>query len=141
MSQLGQKIRYKVQGGYQLMEPYELWIPIEPSADAVENNGYITLSPLGYLYIAKGYAWDGPSGPTVDTKNFMRASLVHDALHQLMRQSKLSWMHLKEADILLSEMCKEDGMSRIRAYWVYLGVRSAARKLAKTKTRPILEAP
>ena len=99
------------------------------------------LDHAGTLRISAEYAWDGPSGPTFDTKNFMRASLVHDALHQLMRQGKLPWSHLEEADKLLVEMCREDGMSWIRARWVYIGIRSAAKKLSKTTTRPILEAP
>lgn len=123
------------------MFTYRLYIPIEPDAQAVEDDGYVILSADGLLTIKEGYVWDGPSGPTVKTKNFMRPSLVHDALHQLMRQGKLPWSHLREADILLREMCREDGMSWIRSKWVYIGVRSAARKLAKTKTRPVLEAP
>jgi hypothetical protein len=38
---------------------------------------------------SKGYAWNGPSGPTLDTRNFMRGSLVHDALYQLMREGRM----------------------------------------------------
>ncbi len=30
-----------------------------------------------------------PNGPTIETKTFMRASLVHDALYQLMREEHL----------------------------------------------------
>ena len=29
----------------------------------------------------RGYAWDGPSGPTIDTPDAMPASLVHDGLY------------------------------------------------------------
>ena len=36
-----------------------------------------------YLLIKDGYAWDGASGPTIDTKNTQTASLVHDGLWQL----------------------------------------------------------
>ena len=132
-------ISYKKQGGYQLMEPYELWIPIIPKANAVENDGYVNLSSGGYLYIAKGYAWDGPSG-AMDTKNFMRASLVHDSLYQLFRQGKLPRSHRNEADILLREMCKADGMSSLRAWWVYKAVRLAGGPTSITP-RPTIEAP
>ena len=48
------------------------------------------LNTKGHLIIKRSYAWDGPSGPTIDTKNFMRGSLVHDALYQLMRHEHLS---------------------------------------------------
>jgi len=37
----------------------------------------------GSLCIREGYSWDGPSGPAIDTVDFMRGSLVHDALYQL----------------------------------------------------------
>ena len=46
-------------------------------------------------------AGDGPSGPAIDTKNFMRASLVHDALYQLMRLGTLDKSRRQYADRLL----------------------------------------
>ena len=80
-------IAYKDGYRYQLQEGYSLEISIRPT-EAVGND-YIALDPQGALRIAKGYAWDGPSGPTLDTRNFMRGSLVHDALYQLMREGLL----------------------------------------------------
>jgi len=91
---------------------------------------YITLAQAGTLYTRKGYAWDGPSGPTIDTKNFMRGSLVHDALYQLMRNEMLPLSRRGEADRLLQKMCKEDGMSSLRAWWVYQGVAKFGKKSA-----------
>ena len=95
----------------------------------------------GYLTIRQGYAWDGPSGPTFDTKNFMRGSLVHDALYQLMRRGYLNIdTNRNRADRLLKHICKEDGMSSLRAWWVYQGVhafgKSAASKPRKQSTAP-----
>ena len=49
---------------------------------------YITLD-AGVLTIHAGYAWDGASGPVVDTVNSIRATLVHDAVYQLMREMVL----------------------------------------------------
>lgn len=83
----------------------------------------ITLEADGLLTIKKGYAWDGPSGPTIDTPNFMRGSLVHDVLYQLMREELIAQEHREYADKLLREICLEDGMAQIRAWWVYQGVR------------------
>jgi hypothetical protein len=61
--------RYK----YQLLRDYKYQTAIRLNHD-VKIQGFITLSINGLLTIAKGYAWDGPSGPTIDTKNFMRGS-------------------------------------------------------------------
>ena len=91
----------------------------------------------------KGYAWDGPSGPTIDTRNFMRGSLVHDALYQLMREEHLDKeTYRKPADQLLRDMCREDGMWSIRAWWVYLAVRWWADPAADpANKKPIIKAP
>ncbi len=132
-------IRYKKQGGYQLVEDYSLYIPIEPKTILHDTDGYLTLNPTGLLTILRGWCWDGPSGPTLDTKNFMRPSLVHDALCMLIRQGQLSHkFNRKNVDILLREMCREDGMSWLRSKWVYAGVRIGG---GTPKPRPILEAP
>ena len=41
---------------------------------------YLKIDSDGNIVIKSGYSWDGPSGPTIDTKNFMHGSLIHDAL-------------------------------------------------------------
>lgn len=81
------------------------------------------LTVTGLLYIYAGYAWDGPSGPTFDTDNFMRGSLIHDVLYQMMRNALLPINPTKEiADRILQKICIEDGMSAFRAGYVYWGV-------------------
>ena len=52
----------------------------------------------------------------------MRGSLVHDALYQLIREKKIKEDQRKRADEILREICLEDGMSKIRAWWVFWGV-------------------
>jgi len=129
------EIRYRSGYKYQLVEEYLLTVSVTPD-DAVEVDEFIDLSTEGVLVIKKGYSWDGPSGPTIDTKNFMRGSLVHDALYQLMRADKLSidqWR--EEADLELKHICLEDGMSRIRAWWVHRGVRLGGRPSASLEAR------
>ena len=108
--------RYK----YQLVEPYILEIGI--MGYAVETP-FLKLEDNGLLEIKKGYAWDGPSGPTIDTLNFMRGSLVHDALYQLIRMEHLPFRYKEYADLLLQKICLEDGMSNFRANYVYQGVK------------------
>lgn len=84
---------------------------------------WIELSPTGVIRIRDGYSWDGPSGPARDTKNFMRASLVHDALYQLIEERQLSKKNRKNADKTMRDLCKEDGMGAPRRFWTYWGVR------------------
>lgn len=116
-------ISYKEGYKYQLFEEYQTDTPIKIDEDVSSNGDYVLLSKEGKIVIKKGYAWDGPSGPTIDTLNFMRGSLVHDALYQLMREKKLiKAVHRDPADRLLQKMCKDDGMCSIRAWWVYHGV-------------------
>ena len=115
-------ITYKSGYKYQLREDYVTAIGIKP--DAPVDTDFLALTLDGALTVKKGYAWDGPSGPTFDTPNFMRGSLVHDALYQLMRERYLDHDQCrKPADKLLQKMCREDGMSALRAWGVYLGVR------------------
>ncbi len=105
---------------YQLTEPYSLNVGMTShNIDA----DYIRLSTDGTLLIKEGYAWDGPSGPTRDTLNFMRGSLVHDALYQLIRCEGLPASHKEDADRLLRDICREDGMSRFRSWYVHLAVK------------------
>ncbi|OGP67978.1 MAG: hypothetical protein A2W27_03660 [Deltaproteobacteria bacterium RBG_16_44_11] len=131
--------RYK----YQLMRDYKYQTTIRLNHD-VKIQSFIMLTTTGLLIIYKGYAWDGPSGPTIDTKNFMRGSLVHDALYQLMRMKLLSVTLKNLADRLLRQICREDGMNWLRAWYVYWCVRlfakSAATKPRESDTK-IIEAP
>ena len=132
---------YKKGYKYQLNEDYSTVISVKPDSNI--NSDYIVLSDEGSLTIKKGYAWDGPSGPTIDTLNFMRGSLVHDALYQLMREGGLDkGGNRKAADRLLQQMCKEDGMSSIRAWWVYTGLRFGGDPAADpSNKKPIVIAP
>ena len=104
------------------MIPYLVHVRIFPPRTI--RTPYIGLDTTGLLRIAQRYAWDGPSGPVVHTRTFLRASLVHDALYQLMRASLLDATgYRKPADRLLRQMCRADGMSWLRAGYVYLAVR------------------
>ena len=134
-------ITYKSGYKYQLKETYVTRIDIKP--DQPIQTEYIDLVLDGTLTIKKGYAWDGPSGPTIDTLDFMRGSLVHDALYQLMRGNHLDRKKYREpADRLLQKMCKEDGMSSLRAWWVYEAVRRFGDPAADpAKDKPLIRAP
>ena len=126
---------------YQLKATYTAAIDIRPAVPI--DTEYIKLDGGGSLTLAEGYAWDGPSGPTIDTLTFMRGSLIHDALYQLMREGHLDHNAYREAaDRTLQKICIEDGMWSLRAWWVYHGVRLFADPAADPAAkRPATRAP
>ena len=133
-------IKYRGGYEYQLAETYTVALP-EIDAELNVGNNYLRVRG-GELVVLEGYAWDGPSGPAIDTKNFMRGSLVHDALYQLIREFLLPIAHREIADRILRRLCLEDGMSRLRAWWVYHGVRLGGGPAADPSAdRPLLIAP
>jgi hypothetical protein len=103
-----------------LKEDYTCKINIIPPLNI--KTEYIEFLGDGTLTIRHGYAWDGASGPAVDSKDFMRGSLVHDVLYQLIIEKHLPLSYRDKADRLLQQMCKEDGMWAIRAWYVYQAV-------------------
>lgn len=87
------------------------------------EDDYLMLSPDGVMRISCGYRHDGPSGPTWDTPNSLRAARFHDAFYQLLRERDLPLSYRKQIDELLRTMLIEDGMSRFRARYWYWAVR------------------
>lgn len=136
-----ERIAYRSGYHYQLYEDYEIRIDICLSYP-IETD-FVSLFPDGLLLIKKGYAWDGASGPAMDTKTIMRGSLVHDALYQLMREDYLYRERSRDAaDRLLQKICIEDGMCKLRAWWVYQAVKRFADPYADPKnSKPVLQAP
>lgn len=114
--------RYK----YLLLLPYELRLAPGERSEITKvkiDHDYINICD-GYMVIKSGYAWDGASGPALDTKDFMKASLVHDAFYQLMRIGLLDSKIWKSfADKLLYQICLEEGMPKWRAWYVYMAVK------------------
>lgn len=132
-------IEYRKGYKYQLARTSVDLLSFCPPRDI--HTEYISFTREGRLTIREGYAWDGPSGPTWDTRNFMHGSLIHDALYQLMRGSLLHIDFKDLADRELRRRCLEDGMCRLRAAWVYQGVRLFGYDSAKPQIEPVLTAP
>ena len=106
---------------YQLTRRYKHSTGIIGETNVVTP--FITLRPDGTLVLKKGYSWDGATC-AIDTKSFMRGSLVHDALYQLIREKKLNLKLWRSyADELLRQICIEDGMHPFRANYVYWAVK------------------
>lgn len=127
-------INYRGDYKYQLAEDYKIDISILAPSDIVTE--FINLDKNGKLIVKGGYAWDGPSGPVIDTEENMRASLVHDALYQLMRNKKLSTRgHRRAADQLFKDICIADGVSKFRAKAYYRALRRFGKPAASPKNK------
>jgi len=129
---------------YQVYEDETFWTGIHGKEI---HTDFISLFANGALICRKGYAWDGASGGpngclTIDTKNSMRGSLVHDAGYQLMREGKLPLDYKVVFDGLFYLTLIHDGMSKARAYIWYKGVLWFAKRATLPENdRPILVAP
>ena len=98
---------------YRLKEDFFIYLP-ELLNHSIQTS-YISVKPNGHMMITEEYAWDGASGPTLDTKTSMRGSLTHDALTQLIRMGYLPKSFRSKADGILRRICLEDGMCTARA--------------------------
>lgn len=125
MAKLILKHDYEKRGeGYVLLKDktYKTGVSLEYAV----NHCYFTISKNGEMWIKKLYFWDGATGG-IDTKDFMRGSLIHDVFCQAIKEGLLDIKYRKDADKVLKRIILEDGMSGIRAFWVYNFVRGYAR--------------
>lgn len=124
---------------YRLLEDAEFQTPFRPNQRIEFTPPPVTppriiLDVDGKLLVGENYAWDGCSGPTIDTKDSMQAGLAHDAVYNLFRLNLLprTDFNRKLADDLFKRILREDGMGAIRAaYW-----HGAVRAFGESSTRP-----
>ena len=134
------RIFYRSGYLYQLAADYRTRVPINPPASV--KTEWIELSPGGELHIRSGYAWDGPSGPTIDTASAMRGSLIHDSLYQLIRLGHLGAACRETADQVYEDACLEDGMLSVRAWAHFKALRLFGGSSAESSAeKPMLAAP
>ena len=84
----------------------------------------------GCIFIKEGYAWDGASGPVFNTRNTLKASLIHDVLCQGMRIGIIEDTYRKSADKELRDQMIKSGVIKIRAWIWYFAVRIFGKKSA-----------
>ena len=114
-------MRYsRVGWKYVLDEPYRCRLGFDVSIRW--HSRYCDIR-RGRLLVHTGYAWDGPSGPTLDTDNAMRAALVHDVLYQAIREGGLPRKYRRQADREFRRLLKADGMTLLRRWAWWLAVR------------------
>jgi hypothetical protein len=142
------------EGSWRFKVHKEIWFNLSDIDTFPNNNPPAILSGLACinqpgggiqkLHIMPGYAWDGASGPAIDTTNFRNGSLVHDVLYQMMRQGAIprTEKNRETADQILRRICREDGMSTVRAGWVYWAVQTFAKRASTKEAKPTVhEAP
>lgn len=115
------KMKYADGFKYWLKEQFWIETPVRPDKDIITP--FVRLYRNGLLTVEKGFAYDGASGPTYDSKSSMRASLVHDALYRLMQEGELARAWQPVADKLFYDICVADGMWQWRAKIWYWAVR------------------
>jgi hypothetical protein len=137
-----ERLLYRAGYKYQTALDYEIdLVYVRPGHEAI-GGCWIRLSAEGHLWIRLGYAWDGASGPTVDTDDAIIGSLVHDALYQLIRCCALDPKWRKAADQEFHRILLADGMIPIRAAAWYKAVRIFGESSAEASgEKPLLVAP
>lgn len=134
------EILYKSGYKYQVAQDYRFTVS-EEFPSLIHAGDFLRVAGRDVI-IKKGYAGDGPSGPTIDTKSFMRGAWEHDALYQLIREEVYPESLREAADKHLIATCEADGMSWARRQWVYYGLRiGGAKSASKSAIKPILRAP
>lgn len=135
------EIHYRRGYKYQLAGDYHIDLPILGCAG---GTSFTHIDGTGHLLIKEGYAWDGPSDPFLIWApiSSMRASLVHDALYQLIRVRVLDPRFKGIADEWLEKLCKEDGMSSFRArMWGWAVSKFGSSAIRPSHEPPVLIAP
>ncbi len=67
------------------------------------STSYMNLRTDGMLWCRAGFAWDGATGAP-DSKDIMKASLMHDSLYWAMARGYLDIKHKTYADELLRDI-------------------------------------
>ena len=134
-------IYYREGYKYQLALPYVVQTPIKPWR-RIEHE-FFALTQEGLLTIKAGYAWDGASGPTIDTKSSMRAALVHDCFCQLLRNRDLDYDSQAAAvHQFFYDLLREDGMWAWRAkLWHAAVVLARGGHPDNEDSNPLMHAP
>jgi hypothetical protein len=134
------KLNYKSGYKYQVHDDFSVQTKILVRSNI--STTFVDLATDGTLTVKAGYAWDGCSGPTLDTKSTMRAGCVHDALYGLTRADLLSQVRREAIDKEFHRILLEDGAWRFRAWYYYQAVRkfglsaSSAENRKKVHTAP-----
>ena len=105
---------------FQMAESGCMQTEVYPPEDI--NTPFYSISKTGRIVAHSGYAWDGISGPMVNTKSMMRASLFHDICCQAINDGRLDPSWRPQADREFKRIAKLDGAWKLRVIYSYLAV-------------------
>ena len=84
------------------------------------NGGQLILNKNGEVIVCAGFTWDAGTG-AIDTLSMIPASLLHDALCDLINANQLPWMCRKLADKEFKSQLKFYGYSNaFERQWRYI---------------------
>ena len=109
---------------YRLLQPALIAIETKLETETVISHAYFTITPYG-VWLNAGYAWDGASGPVIQTESTKVPSAVHDALCQSIDLSLLPESYRKTADRIYYTLCQRYNMHPIRAWYQYTALITA----------------
>ena len=93
------------------------------------------LSMTGELFIPAGFAYDGASGPTWDTRSISRGAAAHDVLYGMISAGSLPMSARRRADALLRKCLVKDGCHVFRAWYYWSAVRIFGRLAVRRKMK------
>lgn len=128
----------KYIGGFKFQIIEDFIISIEGlNLDRDIKHEFMEFYTDGTLILKRGFAWDGPSGMTIQTKNSMIPSAVHDALYRLIRYGYLPLTFKPISDKIFYKLLLRYGMHPWRAYVWFLSVRLFGMEACITPARII----
>ena len=126
---------------YQVAEDLYIDIPYWPFCYSIHTEFVsVRITGLGkaVMCIKKYWCYDGPSGPAIDTPNFMEPSAAHDAWYWLMRWGHVPLWYRPYADDLMYDLCLKKEMCKLRAWWCCRAVKRFAEKSATLEGRRVI---
>ena len=122
-------IYYREGFKYQLSEDAEFWLDFAPPVTIITP--FVEFHSNGMMLLRRGYAYDGPSGPTIDDETNMQGAALHDAGYQLIRMGLLDINVYRDTfDRAFKRICQIDGMCDFRAYYYFAGVHNFGTRYA-----------
>lgn len=131
-------LRYHRLTGYKYIVAAEFAVSI-PELAGVQLHAPLFALMGGILTVRPGYAWDGASGPTIDTPATIAASLVHDVLYQCIRSGLLPATFRATADMVLYRLMRAASTGNrawieIRSLYYFAAVRLFGGSAAKPRS-------
>lgn len=101
-------LRYRELSGYKYVVAETYQAPWPELAGVVIHAEWFALE-AGLLTVRPGYAWDGASGPTLDTPATMEGALQHDVGYQCLREGLLPPEDRAVIDRILLRVMRDTG--------------------------------